>query len=77
MTNGMHVDPILFGIILATRELRNTLTLRRRDIITITFHLIGRPNCTRATGWRRDRWVEGRHTHGRWWGLISKWLGRI
>src|SRR5882757_9578206 len=48
-THGVHTDPVLFGIVLSTRQLCDTLTLRRRYIVRFTFYLISRANCARET----------------------------
>jgi hypothetical protein len=48
-THGVHIDPVLFGIVLSTRELRDTLTLRRRYVVRFTFYLISGPNCASET----------------------------
>ena len=48
-TYGVHTDPVLFWIVLSTREFCNTLTFRRRYIIGFTFYLISRANCACKT----------------------------
>lgn len=76
-TYRVHVDPILLGIVLSTWELCDTLALRRRDIVRVTFHLISGANSARSI-WRWSCWCAERrrraHRRGR---LVPKGLGRI
>jgi hypothetical protein len=47
----------MFRIVLSTRECCDTLTLRRRDIVRITFHLISGANGAHRT-WLWHSWFK-------------------
>ncbi len=77
-THRVHVDPVLFWIVLSARKLCDALALRRGDVVRVTFHLIGGAYRSRGIG---RSWGRGRR--GEWWRhapgrrLVTEWLCRV